>query len=397
MSELRICIVQNSSDGVSETFIRAHADRLRGCVTVLHGVLPCVGTTSMFEDSFRTRLILSGRLPYRTFRGFVRAAAHTEWRLGATTLFRKALKACRPDVVLAEYGKVGVRVMEACHQLNVPLVVYFHGHDAWASGVLRTHQRSYRRLFSLAELILASSSQMKDGLIRMGAPAAKTVHLPYGVDSGQFCGAAPAEADPVFLAVGRFVPKKSPQRTIQAFAKIRKHDHSVRLRMIGDGPLLDECRRLAANYGVESDVTFMGSQPHAVVQREMQQARCFVQHSMQAADGDSEGTPVAVIEAAASGLPVVSTRHAGIPDVVQDGRTGWLVSEGDVTDMARHMRHVALSPQEAARRGRLGRAHVQKHFELEHNIQRLQSLLESTVRGFRSGRLLETPADSESC
>ena len=87
-----------------------------------------------------------------------------------------------------------------------------------------------------------------------------------------------------------------------------------------DGPLMSECRRLAQVLGIEQSVTFLGAQAPAVVREEMRSVRCFVQHSVEAASGDCEGTPVAIIEAGATGLPVVATRHGGIPDVVIEGR-----------------------------------------------------------------------------
>ena len=111
----------------------------------------------------------------------------------------------------------------------------------------------------------------------------------------------------------------------------------------------------------------------------MLQARAFVQHSMTAPGGDSEGTPVAILEASAAGLPVVSTRHAGIPDVVVEGTTGFLVDEGDTDGMARHLVALADDPGLADELGRNAAQHVRQHFTVTHSIGRLARVLEAAA------------------
>ena len=107
----------------------------------------------------------------------------------------------------------------------------------------------------------------------------------------------------------------------------------------------------------------------------MREVRGFVQHSMVAPDGDSEGSPVAVMEAQLSGLPVVATRHAGIPEVVLEGQTGLLVDEGDEDGMAQAIAHLLLDPAFAARLGDCGRRRVQERFTIEHHLQQIEQLL----------------------
>ena len=215
----------------------------------------------------------------------------------------------------------------------------------------------------------------------LGAPLEKVHFIPCGVDCRQFAGASPATAPPLFLAVGRFVEKKAPHLTIRAFAEAHSAHPSARLRMIGDGPLWNECRQLAKSLAVEKAVEFLGTQTHAIVTSEMHQARCFVQHSVEAASGDCEGTPVGILEAGASGLPVISTRHAGIPDVVIEGETGFLVDEGDVEGMAKHMLQIAEDPALAGRLGQAARKRIEDHFSLEGTISALWQVMESCMNG----------------
>jgi glycosyltransferase involved in cell wall biosynthesis len=150
--------------------------------------------------------------------------------------------------------------------------------------------------------------------------------------------------------------------------------------MVGDGKLLDASHRLAAALGVADRITFPGALPHARVAELMRGARAFVQHSVVADDGDSEGTPVASLEAGATGLPSVVTAHAGLRDVVVDGETGYLVAEGDVDAMAARMIRLALEPDHAGALGRQARLHVRQHFSLEKSLGVLWQLLEGAMR-----------------
>ena len=290
-----------------------------------------------------------------------------------------AFRRSHVDVVLAEYGPTGVAVMEACRKSNLPLLVHFHGYDASVREVLRENAETYPAMFKQAAAIIAVSRAMERKLISLGAPAEKVHYNPCGIDCDDFDGADPEHAAPIFLAVGRFVEKKAPQLTLRAFAKVHEALPEAHLRMIGDGPLLDECRELARQLNIEQAVTFLGAQSHEVVRDEMRKARAFAQHSVEAANGDCEGTPIGILEAGASGLPVVSTRHAGIPDVVIEGETGFLVDEKDVESMAAYMVRLVHDTALASRLGHAARLHIESAFSSKHSISRLCAIIESCL------------------
>jgi glycosyltransferase involved in cell wall biosynthesis len=293
-----------------------------------------------------------------------------------TAAYIKVFRDHRADAVLAEYGATGVRVGDACRRLGIPLIVHFHGFDASVRSLLEQHAVTYPEMFRTAAAIVAVSRAMRTKLIALGAPDAKVHYNPCGVNCRAFAGGSPADAPPVLVAVGRFVEKKAPQLAVTAFAEVFRAEPSARLRMIGEGPLLDECRALATALGIDEAVTFLGTQPPEVVQKEMRGARGFVQHSVEAANGDCEGTPVGILEAGASGLPVVSTRHGGIPDVVIEGETGLLVAEKDVSGMAQHMLTLVRSPELAGRMGQQARARIEEHFSNERSLTRLWSIIQ---------------------
>jgi glycosyltransferase involved in cell wall biosynthesis len=267
--------------------------------------------------------------------------------------------------------------MDACDKMNVPLIAHFHGYDAYRQKTLQTFGRRYPELFEIADAIVAVSRDMQAQLIKLGAPADKVHYNSCGVEPSVFKGANPLNNPPTFVAVGRFVDKKAPHLTLLAFQATLEKYPEARLVMIGDGPLWEACRQMTMSLGLSSAVELQGVRSQAEVATVMQQARAFVQHSITTHDGDSEGTPVAVLEAGASGLPVVSTRHAGIKDAVIHQKTGLLVEEGDIHTMAEHMIRLAKDPQLAASLGKAGREWVSSEYSMDKSINRLWSIIEA--------------------
>ncbi len=365
----RLCVVTPYVPSLTETFIREHIEKLPAVVTHIHGWRPTSGSRNIL--SFPTLALYKAR---RTLTG---AGLEQE----TAVAYQKAFRSHDIEVILAEYGDTGVLVMEAARRANIPLVVHFHGYDASVKSVLDEHLSTYPRMFGIASPVIAVSKVMHRKLIELGAPKDKVHYNPCGVDCELFGGAKPEAAPPTFLAVGRFSEKKAPAITLSAFAQVLKVQPKVRLRMIGEGPLLNDCRTLASNLQIDHAVTFLGGRDPSTVQEEMRKARCFVQHSLVAPSGDSEGTPVSIIEAGATGLPVVSTRHAGIPDVVIEGETGFLVDEGDTSGMAQFMMMLAQDAALAGRLGAAGNHRVKMEFNREKRLGKLWEIIESCIVG----------------
>jgi glycosyltransferase involved in cell wall biosynthesis len=279
------------------------------------------------------------------------------------------------DVVLAEYGMTGAEIQDACRLAGVPLVAYFYGFEAWSKPVVEKYLPDYKRLFGNAAALVAVSASIATRLADWGAPREKIHEIVCGADVHRFQGADPARAEPHFVAVGRFVEKKAPYLTVLAFRDAVAVQPSARLSMVGDGPLLGPTRRLAATLGLGEKVVFHGIRTPEEIAELMRSARAFVQHSLTAEDGDKEGTPVAIVEAQAAGLAVVSTRHSGIPDVVVDGETGLLVDEGDAAAMGQMMARLALDPALAGRLGAAGRQRALALFSLEEHLRKLAEVL----------------------
>lgn len=365
-----LVVVLGDEPSVSETFLVDHLTGLPGPPRAIVGYPPRLDGRPVMHPvrrllSAARRRLLPGGNPGSTL----------------TDGMVLALRQARARVVLAEFGPVAVGALEACRAEGIPLVAHFHGFDASVESVLLRYRTGYRQLFEAAAGVVGVSRAMCDRLAAMGAPAGRLHCIPCGVDTDRFQGGQPGLSAPVFLSVGRLIAKKGPQHTIRAFALVHRECPEARLRLLGDGPLRPECEALVASLGLGQAVAFLGAGGRDRVVQEMREARAFVQHSVVAPNGDREGTPVSAVEAASMGLPIVCTRHEGLVDVVVDGATGWLVEEGDVTGMARHMAALATDAGLAQRLGAAGRAHALAHFRREDSLARLAGVLARAADG----------------
>ncbi len=364
----RVCIVVPYPPAISETFIRAHIEKLPAEILMVHGWRPSIGS--------KTVLPFHNIALHKVGRVLLGHGLERE----ITSAYVKAFRTYAPHAVLAEYGTIGAVTVEACKRLGIPLIVHFHGYDAHVRATLDEHRETYPLMFAQAAALIAVSRSMQRQLISLGAPAGKVHYNSYGIDCSAFGGAEPGQAPPLFITVGRFVEKKAPEVTLKAFSQVHRKFPRAELRMIGDGPLLEKCKALASSLGIATAVTFLGAQQHAVVRAEMRNARCFLQHSVEATSGDCEGTPLGILEAGASGLPVVATRHAGIPDVVIEGETGFLVNEHDIDGMAAHMLRLLEEPKLAAKMGQSARTHISINFSQQQSLDKLWTIVESSIR-----------------
>lgn len=287
-------------------------------------------------------------------------------------------KTNRIECVLAEYGMSGASIADFCKKENIPLIVHFHGYDISKHQVVSEWLPLYRKMFASCTNVIAVSTMMQRALVELGAPSQKISLNYYGPAGDCFLSKADY-GNNWFIAVGRFVEKKAPQLTILAFLRVLQAEESARLMMIGDGPLHGSCIWLAKSLGIDDKIRFEGALPHAETLQRFEQAFCFVQHSVTATNGDSEGTPVAVMEAGAAGLPVISTRHAGIPDVVVEEETGVLVEEGDVDAMAVAMLRLYRDRNLCAQMGAAARTRIREHFSMEKHIGILNDLIEKAI------------------
>jgi glycosyltransferase involved in cell wall biosynthesis len=363
-----IALISPNKSPYSETFIQAHKNLLNAEVKYYYnGLLPCC-------------LEGVGQLqPTRSYLALRRICTLLHYRADTTfqeDLLIASFKKNKIDKVYAEYGPTAVAVLNVCKKNNLPLIVNFHGYDSSVGYILSQNREKYLRVFDYAQSIVAVSKHMVNALIGLGADKDKIVYAPYGPQDS-FFNIQPLYSEPTFVAVGRFVNKKAPYYTMLAFFKVLKMFPDAHLFFAGDGSLLNACQNIVRYHRCESSIIFLGSVEPCALQKLYERALGFVQHSITADDGDMEGTPVAVLEASAAGLPVISTEHAGIPDVVIHGQTGLLVREHDVDGMAANMIRLLEDRNYAISLGQRGREYVKDNFSMNKHIGILNALIDA--------------------
>lgn len=360
-----------NKDIYSETFILAHRQFLNADLRFVYG-----GWRPQFSE--QKGALVPQNLPARVVRRLENFFSPND-RL---TTYEKAvvrfLKEEKIEAVLAEYGITAANIYRACQAAGVPLIVHFHGMDAYQESTLKKMLPKYQGMFEYADSIIGVSRHMCAQLIKLGAPPEKIIYNPYGPNPS-FLAIQPEQGSRTLVAVGRFIPKKAPDVTIRAFAKAAALFPDLRLRMGGNGQMLDLCQNLARELNIADKIEFAGPIRHDEVVHWFSHALAFVQHSVNAPGGDTEGTPVVVLEASAAGLPVVSTRHAGIPDVIAEGETGILVDEHDLEGFAQAIIKIAGDPALAAKMGAAGRRRIREHFTLERHIQSIDKLVRKAI------------------
>lgn len=362
---MNIAIISPSQNSYSETFIQQHK-KINGRIFYYYG-----GNIPNYLEGFgKIKLKLLSSLFYSINK-----------RIGVKSAFSYQEQALIDDfnknkiqVVLAEYGPTAVAVLKTCKFLKIPLVVHFHGFDACETATIEKFGKKYKEVFIYAKAVVVVSKKMISDLISLGCPKEK-IHLSPCGPSTDFFQVNPKAFKNQFVAVGRFVEKKAPHLTLAAFKIVTEKYPDTNLVMIGSGDLLPICKQLAKLWEINNNVQFCGILSPDKIKETLSQSIAFVQHSVVASNGDSEGTPVAVLEASAASLPVIATKHAGINDVIIHGKTGFLVEEFDEKKMATYMIELIEKPELAREMGELGRENIKANFSLKKNLTELEHIL----------------------
>lgn len=313
-----------------------------------------------------------GRIFQRCWHGFQPGGALlAAWRIERPRL-RRVLEQFRPDLVHAHFGPNGVLIVPVAQELGIKCITSFHGLDVTTVPRVDFWRKQYDALWSQAAAVTGPSNHICGLLGSLGAGREKIFRISNGVDVAKFPFNPPGRRfdgqNVVCLFVGRLVEKKGPLLLLQAFEHARKAvagKASLTLHMVGDGPLMPQLLAERQARGLTDCLQIHGARSHEEVGRMLQKAHIFLQHSVTAPDGDQEGQPVGLIEAAATGLPIISTRHSGIPEVVLDGQTGFLVEEFDVAGMGAKLARLASDPGEWDDLGHHAREHVEQNMRLE--------------------------------
>lgn len=270
-------------------------------------------------------------------------------------------------LIHAHLGQVGPLAMAGAARAGVPFVVSYYGHDVVLHGSRERYQAwawwyvlLRRRMLRRAARVIVLSDHMRRALIAQGCPEHKLAVVRLGIDVARFAGERPPYEGPLrVLMIGREVDKKGFDDGLRACRALRERGVPCRVTVLGTGgPLKAELVRLGDDLGL--DVAW--PEPASPVPEALAAADVLLVPSRRAASGDEEGTPTVILEGGAAGLPVVSTRHAGIPEQIVDGETGLLADERGVPALAAALERLAADPGLRERLGRAARRKVEAEY-----------------------------------
>ncbi|WP_134686631.1 glycosyltransferase [Brevibacillus migulae] len=276
----------------------------------------------------------------------------------------------------ARFGTAGVEILPIARRAKLPLIVSFHGFDATKLVKQSSSYRmKLRRLFRHAAAVTVVSNHMKRRLIRLGCPAHKITLIRSGINLQKFPYLpTPPVKDGKYriLSVGRLTEKKGMNTLIKAFRKVHEKYPQARLTIVGEGEERRKLKKLVRRLRLKKQVTFTGALPHDKVREQMEKCHLFVIACKTAKDGNQEGIPNVLMEAMATGRPVVSTYHAGIPELIEHGKHGYLVPEGASTKLAKMITTVLEEQENWPVITTLARERV----EQQHDIEKQREILE---------------------
>ena len=297
----------------------------------------------------------------------------------------RAIAEHRPGLIHAQFGLGGALALPIATKTGLPLVVTFHGGDATKDKhfgeralVPTIFQRRRQKMVETAHTILCVSQFVRDTLIGRGFPRNKLVTHYLGIDIPENAVLPPVGTGNTVLFVGRLVEKKGVDTLIDAMAILRDGAPSLELSVIGDGPARGGLEKRAREAGIK--IQFRGWQEEKKVRIAMRRALLLAVPSRTAGGGDSEGLPTVIMEAMALGVPVVATRHAGIPEIVSDGVTGLLAPEADAKALAQAILAVKTEPDLAGRLRGEAYADVRARFDADRQSALLERMLLEVIR-----------------
>lgn len=289
------------------------------------------------------------------------------------------------DIIYCHFGPNGILgiTLKDMGIVDGKVVTVFHGYDI--SSYLRKHGNTvYNDLFTRGDMFLPISERWKNRLIELGCSEQKIVVHRMGIDTSKFCylPRKPEKDGTVrLLTIARLIEKKGVQYAVRAVADVLKRYSNIEYTIVGDGPVKNTLEGLIEGLNAGNNIRLLGWRHQEEIIELMRHTDVLIAPSVVSGDGDEEGIPVVLMEALAQGMPVLSTRHSGIPELVQDGESGFLVPERNVEALADKLEFLIKYPETWSAMGQRGREYVEKCYNIDTLNDKLVDLYQHLIDG----------------
>ncbi|CAN5409459.1 colanic acid biosynthesis glycosyltransferase WcaL [soil metagenome] len=287
------------------------------------------------------------------------------------------LRRRRADLMHVYFGHTGVHLLPFIRRWPKPVVVSFHGADVMRREDRPGYLENLKALLQEVPLVMARSHSLLDRLRELGCPEEKIRLNRTGIPMESFPVAGrtfPADGRWRFVQACRLIEKKGLDVALRAFARFGENYPEATFTVAGEGPLRASLGELATTLGVGGRVHFAGFLNGHELNALYAHSHAFVHPSQVTGDQNQEGVPNSMLEAMATGLPVLSTRHGGIPEAVRDGVSGILVPERDAAALHAAMDQLAREPQTWARMGAAAATDVARRFGQDGALGKLEEV-----------------------
>ena len=319
------------------------------------------------------------RLLYHLYR---RAGQANQGPLRIATAAAAFLNNRNYDLVHCQFGHFGMMAvaLRDAGVFRCPIVTSFRGYDLCAK--IDKKQVNYAPLFESGDAFTPVCQSFADKLHGLGCPQDKinVVHSPIDCSEFHFQTRLPESNRPIsLLSIGRLAPKKGFQFALQAMRELIDSGLQIHYSILGEGSYRQQLEQLIERLNLGAHVSLHGWLPHADSIAALHRSHIFLQPSARTAEGDMEGIPNALKEAMATGMPVIATRHSGIPELVDDGMSGYLVPEGNAKALTICLQQLLGNPESWHSLGQTARERVLDRFDVQPVTARLLKLYNSVA------------------
>lgn len=286
----------------------------------------------------------------------------------------------KPDIIHGHFGLDSYRLMRLKKSFGLPLVVQFYGHDVSRLPQKFGWKLRYKRLFKHMDWAIAITHDMKQSLIRLGFDEKRISIIKLSVDVENITFKQRVKAGPKLMMVGRCVEKKGFIYALKALKDIKRQIPDVTLDLYGDGKLLPELKQFVNSNDLRDCVNFHGFTANTEVFEALYEHDILLVPSVQAKDGDREGLPQTTVEGMATGIPVIASTHAGLPELVLDHDTGLLVPTRNAAALSDAVVTLINQPELASKVSRNGRAMVENEHNVKNQVKQTEDLYDRLIR-----------------
>jgi colanic acid/amylovoran biosynthesis glycosyltransferase len=306
--------------------------------------------------------------------------------------FKLALQNISPSIIHAHFGPNGSFILKPSIQNKIPIITSFYGYDVnpihFTKKKWLFKNSTYKKLKSAGNNFLVMSKDMKNDLLNIGFPEERILIHHHGLDVDEFYfgdRSLEIKKDKIkFLQLGRLVQKKGQINVLKALKILKeaRKDKNIELTFVGSGNCLDELKKYVQENDLIKYVTFYEHINHEELLQIFKDHDIFIHPSIKTSNGEKEGIPTSILEAMSSGMPIISTYHAGIPEAISNGEEGILVQENDTESLAEAMFSLANNSQMQKSMGNKAILKVRRNYDIKNQIKNLETIYRNVIKDF---------------